>query len=73
MHKHEFMFTYEGDAVCTDPTCAYRFRLKEVKEILSNIANGEAAQQSVQRTAERSAEVVRRGEMERVMREADHA
>lgn len=48
MHKHEFIFTHEGNAVCVDPTCAYRFRLKEVKEILSNIANGEAAQPSVQ-------------------------
>jgi len=48
MHKHEFMFTYEGNAVCTDPTCAYRFSLKEVKEILSNIANGESVQHSAQ-------------------------
>lgn len=44
MHKHEFVFSNEGYAVCEYPGCRYRFSLKEVKEILYNIANGEAAQ-----------------------------
>lgn len=48
MHKHSFMLSYEYGFVCESPACSYRFSLKEVKQILSDVANGEAAQQSVQ-------------------------
>ncbi len=45
MHTHKFIFTYEGHAICEEPSCNYRFTLSEIKGILASIANKPAAEQ----------------------------
>jgi hypothetical protein len=47
MHKHNFIFTYDGKAICENPSCTYSLSLRQIKEILYDFANGEAAQQSM--------------------------
>ena len=43
MHKHELLFTIDGDAICRDIECGFRIPADKVKDILVSHAALETA------------------------------